>query len=883
VEHSFLNPRSIALVGASNNPTKMGHYVLRNIIDGGYTGTIAPINSTAESVLTLPAYPRVSNLSFVPELVVVTTPAHTIPAIVEECAACGVPAMIIISAGFREVGEEGIALEKEIMRRKGSMRIAGPNCLGFMSPTHHLNATFASTMAKLGSVGVISQSGAILTALLDWAESTNVGFSQYISLGTMLDYGWHDALYTLGADPHTKSILIYMESVGAQPLEFVSAAREISAIKPIIVMKAGRSAEASHAAQSHTGAITGSDAVLDAIFERAGIVRVRTIEELFGMAELTQITPPRGNGLTIITNAGGPGVMAVDEWMTTSGSLTPLTEAALQAYSTVLPATWSKANPIDIIGDATPERYAQTLEIALAQPDTNAILVILSPQVMTDPAGVAHAIITAVRGARVPVFTSFMGGARIQEARTLLTAAGIPCFPYPEPACRMFGYVIERMRRQHMLYITPNDASDVYRVTPMNREVGKILLMYQHKGMYILTEQEAKEILTAYDIPTLPTYVASSVEDAVECANDIGYPVVLKLCSHTITHKSDNGGVHLDIETPEEVVRAFHAIERNYPHDFEGVTVQRFMHDGGTEIIIGSSTDAQLGPVITFGTGGKYVEVYQDVAMGFPPLSREIARTLMERTRVHKILAGYRSTTPESALANLETLERILVAFSRLVSEHGTSIREIEINPLFVSHEGIFAVDARVLLYEAESIPTPPAIRPYPIDWVYTARNKKNSEVVIRPIRPDDERRIGTFHKRLSNESVRARYLQTVPLKERQRHERLGPRCNIDYDRHMAFVAERDGEVIGVTRLIKAGDSRGAEFSLVVLDPYQNQGMGSILIRTCLSWARFVAKPEYVEAVTTRENHAMLHLLKRYGFRISGQGDDSTLIGLLKL
>jgi len=870
MKNCFLNPATVAVIGASTNPEKMGNYVLANIINGGFTGKITPINPKADTILGLKTYPTVSDMDHVPELVVVTTQAHTIPGIVSECSACGVPAMIIISAGFRETGEAGQVLEQAILERKGAMRIAGPNCLGFMSPVNRLNATFANGIAKPGVVGVISQSGAIQAALLDWAQKNQIGFSQYISLGTMLDYNWHDALYALGGDHNTKCILMYMESVGDKPREFLSAAREISAIKPIILMKAGRSQAAAKAAASHTGAVTGSDAVIDAVVERSGIVRVRDIDELFGMVDLARMSPPKGTGLTIITNAGGPGVMAVDSLMETIGELTPLTTDVIEALDTVLPFTWSHNNPIDIIGDATPERYRKALEVVLAQPETNAVLVILSPQVMTDPTAVARSVAEVAKNSRVPIFTSWVGGAAVEEGRGLLIKAGIPCFQYPDRASRMFGYVVERARRQNMLYITPGDASEAYTVTPMNREIGRTLSHYQRSGQTLLTEREAKDVLAAYNIPVPETLTARSVEEAEQYAEDIGYPVVLKLHSHKITHKSDVGGVHLNIGTPQELRGAYVSIQNAVQNNFEGVTVQRYINNSGVEIFIGATTDPQFGPVITFGTGGKNVEVYSDIAMGLPPLNRELARKMMEQTKVFTLLKGYRGAPS----VNIEALENILVQFSRLVSEHA-EIKEIDINPLIASPRCIVAVDARVILHSFDSIPIRPAIYPYPIDWVHLTHTKRGDQILIRPIRPDDEERIRVFHERLSEESVRTRYQQMVPLKERQRHERLGPRCNVDYDRHIAFVAEYGRDIVGVARVIKVGAGSTAEFSLVVLDQYQNNGVGAILSDDAIKWSREVAKVSRIEAFTTSENGPMIHLLRRYGFRIQQDLDSS--------
>lgn len=877
MENHFLAPRSVAVIGASANEEKMGHLIFRNLIEGGLEGDIYPINPKQEPVLGRSSYPDVTALPQVPDLVVVTTPAKTIPDIVSECAKAGVPAMIIISAGFREIGEEGIALEREIMARKGKMRIAGPNCLGFMSPISGLNATFATGMAKKGNIGVISQSGAMLTALLSWADANDIGFSQYISLGIMLDYSWKDALYTLGADPKTKSILVYMESVGDYPREFLSAAREISAIKPIIIMKPGRSEDAARAAASHTGAITGSDTVLDAVFERAGIVRVDSISEFFGMAELARMTPPTGDGLTIITNAGGPGVIAVDALAKTAGTLAPISKQMEEALNEKLPFTWSHQNPIDIIGDATPERYREALEVVLNDRSTNAVLVILSPQVMTDPVGVARAVVEAKEKAQVPIFVSWIGGGElVDRARALFTEANIPHFDVPDAACVMFGHVVERMIRQKMLYQMTTDATKEHMIAPMQREIGRLLQRKQRDQEVILTEKEAKSVLRSYDIPTPKILMAHSPNEAVECAEELEYPVVLKLHSHTITHKSDVGGVHLNLRTAKEVLHAHQSIKERAGDGFEGVTVQPFVDEKGVELLIGSTTDPQLGPVITFGMGGTYVEVLADVATTLPPLNRILARRLIDRTKVSRILEGYRGAAP----VDIDKLEGILISFARLITEHAEAIKEIDINPILATPKGMVALDARVVLHGRHNPVAPPAIRPYPINWAHDAHTHEGILFTIRPIRPDDEERISVFHERLSDESVQTRYQQMVPLAERQRHERLGPRCNIDYDRHMALVAILGGEIVGVVRLIKSGDGSTAEYSLVVLDEFQNKGIGSVLTKDILQWAEFEGMRR-VEAMTTPGNNHMKHLLVRFSFKLTNNLEDGVVEGRL--
>ncbi len=861
----FLNPSSVAVIGASPNESKMGHYVFRNILQGDLRGNVYPINPKAGEILGVQTYPNVSALPEVPELVVVTTPADTIPGIVEECAGINVPAMIIISAGFREVGESGARLEREILKRKGAMRIAGPNCLGFMSPVNKLNATFASKMARAGNVGVISQSGAILTALLDWAEKHGVGFSNYISLGTMIDYGWHDALYELGADPKTKSILVYMESIGTNAREFVSAAREISAIKPIVALKVGRSPQGAAAAVSHTGAITGNDEVLDAVFRRAGIVRVEEIDELFGMADLARMATPKNNKLTVITNAGGLGVIVADTAAEASVpvDLAPIGDDLRSALDGVLPCTWSRGNPIDIIGDATPERYRKTLELVLAHKDTNAVLVVLSPQVMTDPTAVAQAVIEATHGANVPVFTSWTGGKMVQEARTLFQEANIPTFAYPHTACRMFGYVLERAIRQEALYATPQDATREHLARPMHIEIAQLLRQAQGEGRKVLSEREAKDVLAAYDIPVTRTLVATSVEEAVECADEIGYPVVVKLHSHTITHKTNVGGVRLNLGSADEVRAAYTQMKVAIKEGFEGVTVQPYIKCTGTELIVGSATDPQLGPVVTFGSGGTLVEVLHDVSLGLPPLNRALACQMIQSTRVYTVLKGYRNSLP----VDFEALERILVLFSRIITEHQDTIREVEINPLIASADCIIAVDARVVLRDLKEEVVRPAILPYPIHWAHTAYTKDDQEFTVRPIRPDDEERIRVFHAKLSDESVQKRYNQMVPLEERQKHVRLAPRCHLDYQRHMAFVAQQGNDILGVVRMIKLHDGKSAEYSLIVLDEHQCKGIGRILTKAILDWVGRNGM-KYVVATTAPENGPMRHLLKSFGFRL---------------
>jgi acetyltransferase len=858
----FFSPQKVAIIGASTKPGKPGYSILNNIRDGEFPGAIYPINLKAKEILGLPAYPTVSDAPAVPDLVIVTTPPATIPNIVAECAELGVPAMIIISAGFREVGEAGKKLEDEIMAHKGTMRIAGPNCLGFENPWRKLNATFAVEMSQPGNVGVISQSGAMLTALKGWAQDHGVGFSRVMSLGAMIDFDWKDALLELDSDPKTKSIIIYMESIGDDTESILSILREVSAKKPIIVIKPGKSEEAARAAMSHTGAITGNDAVLDAALARVGVVRVRTIQELFSMTQLAHLNLT-GDGLTLVTNGAGPVTLATDVVSETDGHITKLEPGTLTALSEVLPATWSHANPVDIIGDADPDRYRETMKVILQAKETNAVLVTLTPQDMTDPVACAQAVIEACKDTRIPVLTSWMGGGEIiAEARELFEQAGIPTFDMPDLAAQMFGYMVLRRKYQEMLYETPADASREHDTKPKHTIVGRRIRRLQRSdGETVVPEHIAKELLSLYDIPTPRSIVTRTTEEAVHAAHEIHYPVVLKLHSNTITHKSDAGGVKLNLGSDDEVRSAFSAIQQAAGDGFDGVTVQRFHHEEGVELIVGATTDPQFGPVISFGLGGTWVEVMQDVSIGLPPLNRKLARQLMESTKVYRLLRGYRKLPA----ADIAALESFLVYFSRMVTEN-PEIKEIEINPLCATSDGLIVLDARIILYPLGVTRVPSAIRGYPTMYDHHARTKQGDlDFQVRPLRPDDEDRMRNFISKLSQESLMSRFHSTVSAEQLQRHEQLAQRCNIDYSRHMALIAVHDDEVLGITRVIKVGDGSSAEFSIAVQDAFQRRGIGKELMDDILAWAEMEDIRE-ITATTSTTNRGMRRLFTKSQF-----------------
>ena len=649
---AIFRPRSVAVIGATEKEGSVGRTVLWNLISSPFGGTVLPINPKRDNVLGVRAYPNIAATGSAVDLAVIVTPPPSVPGVMAECAAAGVKGAVIISAGFRETGPEGAALEQRVVEiaREAGIRVVGPNCLGVMNPIDGLNATFAAGMPAAGSVGFVSQSGALLTAVLDWSENEGVGFSKVVSLGSMADVGWGDIIYYLGDDPATESILIYMETVG-DARAFLSAAREVALTKPIAVIKPGRTAEASRAAASHTGSLTGSDEVLDAAFKRVGVLRVERISDLFGIADVLAKQPrPAGPNLTIVTNAGGPAVIATDALIAGGGKLTELSDSACSAYNEVLPAVWSHNNPVDIIGDAEPARYAKALEIAAADPAADGMLVILTPQAMTDPTETARALTPYAQNRDKPILASWMGGRDVAEGAALLRHAGIPTFDYPDTAARMFNYLWRSAQDVRALYETPTLAVDDGR--GIDREAAAaVIAAVRAEGRTILTEDESKEVLAAYGIPITETVVAASADEAVVAAARIGYPVVVKLFSRTITHKSDVGGVQLNLLDEAAVREAFEAIrasvtEKRGAEHFDGVTVQPMINYTGYELIVGSSTDPQFGPVLLFGTGGQLVEIVRDRALGLPPLNTTLARRMIERTVISKAFGGVRGRRP---------------------------------------------------------------------------------------------------------------------------------------------------------------------------------------------------------------------------------------------
>lgn len=882
-------PKSVAVVGATETVGSVGRTIVWNLIGSSFGGTIYPVNPKRPSVLGIKAYPSLSDIPEPIDLIVVVTPATTVPGIIKEAVDIGVKSAIIISAGFKETGPEGAELERQVLEhaRRGNMRIIGPNCLGVMSPTTGLNATFASTIARRGSVGFISQSGALCTAILDWSLRENVGFSSFVSIGSMLDVDWSDLIYYLGDDPHTKSIVIYMETIG-NARAFLSAAREVALTKPIIVIKPGRTEGAAKAAASHTGSLTGSDEVLEVAFRRSGVLRVNSIAELFYMAEVLGKQPrPRGRNLTILTNAGGPGVLATDALITNGGELTKLSPETMEAFNQLLPAAWSHNNPVDILGDASPERYSKALEIAAKDPNSDGILVILTPQAMTDPTKTADELVPYAQSLGKPVIATWMGGNDVSAGEGILNKANLPTFPYPDTASRVFDYMAHYSENLHTLYETPMPVDEAQ----VDRErAAQLIRSAREAGRTILTEYESKQLLACYGIPTVETRIAKSKQEAVQAANAIGYPVVLKLHSETITHKTDVGGVQLNLSDAKAVQTAFETIQKSVTakvgaEHFLGVTVQPMAKVDGYELILGSSIDPQFGPVLLFGLGGQLVEVFKDRALGLPPLTTTLARHMMERTRIYTALKGVRGRDP----VDLVALDSLLVRFSQLVTEQRW-IKELDINPLMASPEKLLALDARVLLYDknvSEDQLPKLAIRSYPTQYVGTWTAKDKTTLIIRPILPEDEAALAKFHTTLSDRTVFLRYLQPMLLQDRVVHERLSRICHCDYDREMVMVADKkedNGEhsILGVVRLSKLHGMSEARVSILIGDPYQGMGLGSELVRRAIE----VAKSERLEnlsAVLTNDNQVMQHLFQKLGFSITPADHDNLMEARMKL
>lgn len=871
----IFTPASVAVIGASRKAGSVGHTVVRNLAHSGFAGQVYPINPKYRTLEKLPAYASIQALPSPPDLAVICTPAPSVPGLVRECGEAGVRGVIVLSAGFREVGPDGRALEgklREEIARFDGLRVIGPNCLGILNPHHALNASFAGQMPAKGKIALISQSGALCTSILDWAAREQIGFSAFVSVGNSVDVAIADLIDYFSLDRWTDAIILYIESIKSAR-EFMSAARAFTHRKPIVAYKAGRFAESAQAAASHTGAMASVDAVYEAAFARAGIVRVFDIDDMIDCAELlARVRKPSGPRLALITNAGGPGVMAIDALIERQGELARLSPETMEKLNGFLPAAWSHNNPVDVLGDAPPERYGQALASVLADPGVDAAIVILTPQAMTDPRSCAERVIDAARHSPKPVLAAWMGGDSVRKAVVELSAAGIPTYASPEKAVRAFMHLRAYSRSREVLYETPKDIPVKFTLNRAHlRRVFDTILGEQHE---LLTENTSKALLDAYEIPVTMPYVARTANDAVRLAHRIGYPVAMKILSPDITHKTDVGGVALSLGNDHEVDAAFSAMmercrrERPEAH-IEGVSVQRMASKaGGYELIVGMKRDPVFGAVLLVGAGGVEAELLADHALELPPLNERLARRMLESLRCWPLLQGYRGRPA----VNVDRLIEVLMRFSYLVADY-PQIQELDVNPLLVTPQDVLALDARIVL-DREAMINPPrpyvhlAIRPYPEELVQPATLKSGQHVLLRPLRPEDEPLWHAMVAACSKESLwfRFRYV----LKETT-HEMATRFCYLDYDREMAIVAEIEQagqrHLIGIGRLMANVDHTEAEYAVLVTDAWQGTGLGSLLTDYCLeicrSWgiARVVAE-------TSPDNARMLHLFRNRGFEM---------------
>jgi acetyltransferase len=870
----IFKPASVAVIGASNDVSKVGAIVLKNLIQGGFAGPIFPVNAKSAVVLGLPAFPAVNKTPTIPDLAVICTPAAGVASLLDDCAAAGVRGVVILSAGFRETGAAGAVLEqqvRDVWRKYDGLRIIGPNCLGIIAPGWRLNVSFAADLPEPGDLALVSQSGALCTSLLDWAVQKRIGFSQFVSVGNMLDVGFGDLIDYFGTDPATRAMMLYIESI-SDARRFISAARAFSRTKPIVAYKAGRFSESAKAASSHTGAMAGEDAVCDAAFQRAGIERVFSIDDMFDCAQLlSRRQIPRGPRLAIVTNAGGPGVMATDALIAGRGQLATIGEATLEKLNAVLPQAWSHGNPIDVLGDATPERFATAVRLVHDDSQVDAVVVILSPQAMTDPTGTAERLCESFHARHKPVLAVWMGGLRVAAGRQRLAEAGIPAYDTPEHAVNAFLHLVSYAANQATLYETPRDVPLTF---SLDRERLRVRFDEMNRqDVDILSESNSKQLLELYGIPVTKTVSAATAEEAVEAAEGIGYPVVLKILSPQITHKTDVGGVAVGLLAAEGVRAGFERIvasarSKRPDAQVQGVTVQKMLptHEG-IELIVGAKHDATFGAVQMVGAGGITAELYRDRALGLPPLNERLARRMLESLGSWKLLTGYRGRPGVDMAALIEVLMKV----SYLVAEH-PEIKELDINPLLATVNGAVALDARVVLDRAHGRDafrpfSHLAIRPYPQEYLQSETLANGTAITLRPIRPEDEPLWLRLIANCSRESLHARFQY---LFKEATHEMAARYCFTDYDRELALVAQLEpaGEFAGVGRLVADLDHETAEFAILIADAWQGKGIGVRLTERCLEIARQWGIHS-VEAITAIDNSRMIAIFEQCGFVVN--------------
>ena len=874
----MLSPKTVALIGATDKEGTVGHATLKNLLIGRGKHTVYPVNPAHQTVAGVRCYPNIASVPEHVDLAVVATPAKSVPEVVEECGKAGVDGVVVISAGFREIGKEGVELENQIkeIRARYGFRLLGPNCVGFVRPQANLNATFLRDNPEPGSIAFISQSGALGSAILDWATVSHVGFSMFASLGSMLDLDFGDLIDFLGSDPSTRSIIVYVEGIG-NAKKFMSAARGFARTKPIIILKAGKYNTGAKAVQSHTGALAGDFEVYDAAFKRVGVVRVDEIGDLFNCASvLDSKRLPSGPRLAIVTNAGGPGVVASDYVTDLHGELAKLSAETMRTLDEHLPPFWSHGNPVDVLGDADVARYETAVRACLADPNVDGLLAICTPQGVTPSADLAAAVVRQAKEKQKPVLTVWMGEQGVAEARRKFAENSIPTYPTPEEAVKTYMYMYRYRRNLDLLYETPDELP-----VDLMPPISHLKLMVRKAigdGKLLLPQADADKFLDAYNIPRLGGGYARTEEEALMVARRVGYPVVIKVVSQEIVHKSDVGGVVTNITSTEMLAHEFAKLMDRVKvlkpdARIDGVYVQKMAKDVDYELILGSKKDRDFGAVLLFGSGGVGVELFRDFSIGLPPVNQVLARRMMEETTIYRALAhGLRNKAP----ANLKALEEVVVRFSNMITDF-PEIAEVDINPLSVAEGKVFAVDARILLDPRPIDTTVPyphlVIIPYPTKYVVPWRLEDGTNVLLRPIRPEDEVLESEFINGLSEETSRYRFFSIV---RNLPHSDLVRFCNIDYDREMAIVAEvteggRRREV-GVGRIVTEPDLKRGEFAVVIADQYQTKGLGRKIVDMLIDIAS-EKRLEAIFGVVLKENAPMLSLCREMGFTLTPKED----------
>ncbi|HXM82405.1 MAG TPA: bifunctional acetate--CoA ligase family protein/GNAT family N-acetyltransferase [Burkholderiales bacterium] len=878
----LLAPRSVALVGATERTGALGSILYRNLLAGSLQGELYAVNPKHRTVFGRPCYPRLSELPQLPELAVVVTPAPTVPGIIDDAGKAGIKAAAVLTSGFGETGPSGRALQEDMMAaaKRHGVRILGPNCLGLMRTDCGLNATFARTPAHPGRLALVSQSGAICGAMLDWAYRAQIGFTNVVSLGGAADVDFGEVLDFLVSDEKTNAILMYVEGI-RDARRFLSALRAAARVKPVVALKVGRSMTGSRAASSHTGALVGSDAVFDAALRRGGSVRVKTYTHLFAAARaLAGPRFPQGERLAIVTNGGGPGVVAADSAAECGVPLATLSAQTLSVLNGKLPAQWSKGNPIDIIGDAPPARFAEASTAALADPAVDALLVMYSPVAVTEPQDAARAVSDAVRNASKPVFAAWLGDVESRDSRSHLEAQHIPVFYTPENAVEAFSFLIAYRRNRAQLMEVP---AALMRSRDEPHPDLQAAAAIRDKALAerrtLLTEHEAKALLSAFGLPVPPNAVATTREAAVEAARKIGFPAVIKIHSPDIAHKSDVGGVRLNLQNADMVASAFDDMMRHVralrpEARIEGVVVQpmlRYAH--AREVLVGVATDTVFGPVISFGAGGVAVEAVRDTALALPPLNAWLAREVMARTRVYRLLEAYRDVPA----VDFDALVDVLTGVSRMVCVLAW-LKEMDLNPVLAHPGGAVIADARVVIDPARLQPPPRyghmAIHPYPAELEGEIVLADGTRVPVRPVRPENAELLVRFFDSLSPQSRYQRFMQHLPHLP---PEMLARFTQLDYDRELALVALWNNEFIAVGRYAPAQDGLSAEFALVVADAWQGKGLGRVLLERLCNAARDAGYQALYGHILDA-NREMLDLAARLGFTVESRGGDEVTV-----